>query len=399
MITIVSQPQKFTPVFNPVYFSLTSDNYAQPDFKFVADVYNDAGELLVTQKFQPQVLGTEPVDFDVSPFLRELVSADYCKLNSVVNPDLVTTSGGAVSGYSVQFGEQYGGVTYANLVNFSGYVFNGAVNYLRFAFYDQDNYLNTQYLSNFTRQVIRKRDSVTLSVAQSELTAITGFTLNVYSTTGGSLYTTTIINPFTSLAATNNRVLHVHCGFDYLFSVLGFSTTVYNQAAYYTIAPAGGTAMRFDLFSKCERFPGVRLYFLNELGGFDGFNFLLPDRKTITTDSKTYQRQPVNKQTGYDPINKRFETTERNYNTSYTESLKLTSDYLTDDEAVKLTELITSPLIYRELDVTEFGGSGLVLVPVKLKLNEYGIKQTKLDKLFNLELDVQLTHTNYRQSI
>lgn len=399
MLTIVSQPQKFTPVFNPVQFALTSDNYAQPDFKFVADVYDGSGNLLGSLKYQPQVIGTDPVDFDIKDLLKELVSADYCKLNTVVSPDIITTSGGAVASYSVQFGEQYGGTTYANLTSVSGYIFNGAINYIRYAFYDQDTYLNEKYLTYFTRQTVRKRDSAMLSVLQSELAAITGFIFTVYNTAGAAIYSTTIDNPHTSLAATDNRLLHVHCGFDYLQQVLGFSASIYNTAAYYTMAPAGGTSMRFDLFSRCERFPGVRLYFLNELGGFDAFNFMLPDSKKVTPDFKSYKRQPVDRQTGYDSINKRFETIERNFASSYTESLKLASDYLTDEEAVRLTELMTSPLIYRELDVTEYGGDGLVLVPVQLTTKEYTIKKTRLDKLFNLELDVDLTHVNYRQGV
>ena len=399
MITIVEQPDRFTPAFNPVFFSLTSDNYAQPGFKFVADIYTGTGELIATQKFQPQPVGTDPVTFDISVFLRELVAADYCKLNTAVSPSIVTTAGGALAGYSVQFGEEYDGTLYANMINFSGYVYNASINYLRFAFYYSADYLNKRFMTQLSRQVQRKRDSSIISMLQSDTVAVPALTLNIYNMLGASIYTNTIINPYTSLSTASNRMLHIHCGFDYLYFLLAFPSSIYGQASYYTISTAGGDVMRFDLYSRCERFPGVRLYFLNELGGFDAFNFMLVDRKSIKPEKKIYKRQPANKRTGYDPAARRFEALERSYFATYEETIKATSDYLTDKEAALLAELITSPLIYLEIDTTEYGGPGLVLVPVALEMNEYTLKKVRADGMFNLEIDANMTYTNLRQSL
>jgi len=398
-ITLNSTPDKFTPAFNPVYFSVSSDNYSQPDFKFVADVYDGTGNLLASLKYQANVQGSTPISIDVSRMLHELVGPDYCKLNSVVSPAIIVNSGGAIAGYSVQFGEQYGGVVYANLTSFSGYVFNGSMNHYHFAFYQSSAWLNEKFLTPLSRQTVRKRDSVMLSILQSDAAAITNFAVNIFDNAGASLYSTTITNTLTSLSATNNRLLHVHCGFDYLYDRLAFGSSVYSNAAYYTITPAGGTAMRFDLFSRCERFPGVRLYFLNEMGGFDAFNFLLPERYTQTSEKKIYQRQPLNKQTAYDATNKRFEATNRAYYAKYTEKLRLASDYLTDMEAEHLRQLVPSPLVYMEKDVAEYGGTGLVLVPIDIKMTDYALKKTALDKLFTVEIDVELTQPTYRQTV
>ena len=400
-ITIIETPDKFTPAFNPVVFRISSDNYAQPDFKFVADVYSGTGQLLVTLKYQPQVAGNEPIDFDISRNLHELVASNYCKLNEVVGSDIILTGAGAISGYSVQFGEQYNNIVYANLASYSGYIFNGALNNKRFAFYSQANYLNKQFLTRFPRQVVRKRDSALLSILQSDTAAMANFALNIFNTTGTSIYATNIANPFTSLANTSNRLLHLHCGFDHLYSILAFSSTIYNTAAYYTITPGAGTAMRLDLFSKCERFPGIRLYFLNELGGFDSFNFMLASRPQQLNEKKAYQRQPDNRRTAYDSVNRRFEATMRNYSTSYTEKLKVTSDYLTDTEAELLEGLMYSPLVYQEAEASEYGGpeGQNVLIPVDIKMQDYTRKKTRLDKMFNVELDIEMTYDNYMQSV
>lgn len=397
MITINSSPDKFTPVFNPVVYTISSDNYAEPGFKFVADVYSGS-QLLGTAKLQPHIVGSTPVQVDISDLLQELVAANYCQLNSTM-ADIVNTGAGAVAAYRVEFGEQYNNVVHANLISASGYVFNGAMNHYRFPFYSQASYLNTRFLTYLDRQVARKADSVILSILQSDTSALASFGLVIRDAGGNSLYSTTINNPYNSLAVTNNRLLHLHCGFDYLYAELGFGSSVYNDAAYYEITPVGGTTHRVDLYSRCERFPGRRLYFLNELGGFDAFNFMLTDRKTQRVSRETYMRPPSNRATGYDAASRRFEALRRVYNTEITERHTLQSDYLTDAEAEQLLELFSSPLVYMEADAGQLGGSGNVLIPVAITMDSYEVKQTRLDKLFTVEVDLELAELSVRQKI
>lgn len=398
-ITIVSTPKKYTPAFNPVVFSISSSNYAQPSFKFVAEVYDGSGGLIGTLKYQPNPIGTEPIFIDVGTVLHELVTGNYLQLNSVMGGAIVATSGAAISDYSVQFGEQYNDTLYANLTSYSGYVFNGGINNLRFAFYQDTTYLNKKFLSRFSRQTVRKRDSAMVSILQSDTTAITGFGLTVYNSVGVSIYSATIDNPLTSLSADNHRLLHLHVGFDHLNDVLSFGSTVYNTASYYTITPPSGTTYRVDLYSQCERFPGIRLHFLNELGGFDAFNFMLVDKWTQTSESRSYQRQPVNRSTGYDTATRKFEAVTRNYYTRYTEKVKVVSDFLTDQEAEQLADLMRSSIVYMEADAAKYGGTGMVLIPVKLTVTDYEIKNTQVDKLFNFELDMELSTGNPGQGV
>jgi len=398
-ITIVSTPDKFTPAFNPVVFSLTSTNYAQPNFKYVADVYSGTGSLLASLKYQPQVIGTDPVVIDVSRVLYELVSSEYLQLNSTQSPNIIIPSGPAISDYSVQFGEQYDNVIYANLSSYSGYIYNAGINNLRFAFYNSALFLNKKFLTQFTRQTVRKRDSAMISMLQSDTTAITGFVLTIYNGAGANIFNTTISNPYTSLSDRTNRLLHLNIGFDYLYARLAFSATVYNTAAYYTIQTAGGIAFRMDLYSRCERFPGKRLHFLNELGGFDSFNFMLDTKRKQTVERKSYERQAANIKTAYNSTTHKFEAVTRNFDTKYTEKLSVTSDFLYDYESQLLSELMSSSLSYVEDDAVQYGGTGTVLIPANVTTLEYEIKKTSVDKLFTAEIDIELTTDNYRQVI
>lgn len=398
-ITIVSTPDKFTPAFNPVVFSLTSTNYAQPNFKYVADVYSGTGSLLASLKYQPQVIGTDPVVIDVSRVLYELVSSEYLQLNSTQSPNIIIPSGPAISDYSVQFGEQYDNVIYANLSSYSGYIYNAGINNLRFAFYNSALFLNKKFLTQFTRQTVRKRDSAMISMLQSDTTAITGFVLTIYNGAGTNIFNTTISNPYTSLSDRTNRLLHLNIGFDYLYARLAFSAAVYNTAAYYTIQTAGGIAFRMDLYSRCERFPGKRLHFLNELGGFDSFNFMLDTKRKQTVERKSYERQAANIKTAYNSTTHKFEAVTRNFDTKYTEKLSVTSDFLYDYESQLLSELMSSSLSYVEDDAVQYGGTGTVLIPANVTTLEYEIKKTSVDKLFTAEIDIELTTGNYRQVV
>jgi hypothetical protein len=290
-------------------------------------------------------------------------------------------------------------VVYANLTSYSGYVFNAGINNLRFAFYNSADYLNKKFLTQFNRQSVRKKDSAMLSILQSDTTALTGFTLTVYNMAGVNIFSTVIANPYTSLSDRTNRLLHLHIGFDYLYTRLAFSGTVYSTAAYYTIQTAGGTLFRMDLNSRCEKFPGKRLHFLNEMGGFDSFNFLMDTKRRQATERKTYQRQPSNIKTGYNATTHKFEAITRNFDTKYTEKLSVTSDFLYDHESKLLSELLTTPLAYIEDDGSLYGGTGTVLIPANVTTLEYEIKKTVVDKLFTSDLEIELTTDNYRQVI
>lgn len=398
-IAIVSSPDKFSPTYNPVVFSLTTDNYAQPNFKFVADVYNGSGILMTSLKYQAQVVGTDPVIIDISKILFELVDSDYLYLNTTQSPDIVNTAGAGVASYSVQFGEQYSNMVHANLVSYSGYVFNAGLNNLRFPFYASSDYLNKKFLTRFNRQTVRKRDSAMISMLQSDSTAITAFTLTIFNMAGTQLYTTDIANTFTSLSNTAHRLLHLNVGFDYLYGLLSFSSTIYNSAAYYNINTTSGAIFRFDLYSRCERFPGMRLHFLNELGGWDSFNFMLDNKPKQTTERKSYQRQAINVRTGYDAASKKFEAIVRNFDTKYSEHITASSDYLYDIESELLADLLSASLVYQEADATKYGGTGTILIPVNITTLEYEIKKTRVDKLFTLDIDLELTTENRKQVI
>jgi hypothetical protein len=80
------------------------------------------------------------------------------------------------------------------------------------------------------------------------------------------------------------------------------------------------------------------------------------------------------------------------YYTKNTPSLKLMSDWITEEESNWLLELMSSPEIYLQ------NGDELIAV-AKIKATNYTKKKVVRDKLFKIDVELELGYDNYRQRI
>jgi len=98
--TIIANPQKFTPAFNPIKFIVNSTNKNKTGFRYIYQVYNGA-TLLGTFKVLPTYV-TGYGEIDLSKFLSSYVSWDF-------DPTLVTDLPAVNSyyNYDLNIGEEY----------------------------------------------------------------------------------------------------------------------------------------------------------------------------------------------------------------------------------------------------------------------------------------------------
>jgi len=80
------------------------------------------------------------------------------------------------------------------------------------------------------------------------------------------------------------------------------------------------------------------------------------------------------------------------YYTKTTPSLKLMSDWITEAESNWLLEMFSSPEIYLQ------SGDELIAV-AKIKATNYVKKKVVRDKLFKIDVELELGYDNYRQRI
>jgi hypothetical protein len=81
----------------------------------------------------------------------------------------------------------------------------------------------------------------------------------------------------------------------------------------------------------------------------------------------------------------RFNETNIDYNIKHTNRYHLVADYINQQNYEWLGQLIASPSVYMEVQGAYF--------PVSVKNNNYDYKRLISDKLFNLEIDVEINKT------
>jgi len=154
----------------------------------------------------------------------------------------------------------------------------------------------------------------------------------------------------------------------------------------------------FNIDSEC-RFETRRLEFLNSLGGFDYFNFTKVSRHTEDIERKFFQTTP-NDLTSTGAINYSISNREKvQYHTKSMPKMKLTSDWIDYNTYNWLLELIESPEIYLMDSYTAPSGSTEIRrIPVKNIEGNWEEKVSSVDKVFNLEVNLEFGIDNIRQS-
>ncbi len=128
-ITLLTTPQTIQPVYNPLYYRVTSTNVTQDNFNFVFDIYT--GTTATTLVNRVRLLPRPDSSCIFSP---ARILENYLSFDLIPNITGGTVNTNCLKHYYVYFGEEYGalstGVTlYKNLAFNSGYTFNGVLNY------------------------------------------------------------------------------------------------------------------------------------------------------------------------------------------------------------------------------------------------------------------------------
>ena len=179
----------------------------------------------------------------------------------------------------------------------------------------------------------------------------------------------------------------------------GSQPLITSSIAYYTVQIFESTPtaiselLTFTLQTAC-RYTVYRLHFLNELGGFDSFNFMARSQKSRKTKRLSYTKSETVVDATDGITYSHEDIGSMDYHSHSKDLIKLKSEYLTDTEYLWLRELIDSPNILWE--TTDSTGT-TVFYPVKMLTNNWEQKENTIDNLFQLEVNVQVSLENTRQ--
>ena len=134
-VTLRSQPQAYTPVYNPQWFVATSNQTAQPNFRYTVVLTDVISSGTVTKDVDPDPSGY--FRLDVGSFAEQYMT-QLCP--SGLYGFRVNTGG--VRQIRVNIGETYGTTpTYYAGSNVTYYAWNASLPFLEFQSYSYTNYV------------------------------------------------------------------------------------------------------------------------------------------------------------------------------------------------------------------------------------------------------------------
>lgn len=398
-ITKGTLPSIIQPVYSTAYVNYVSTNIFRPNYHYVFDVYVQEGNSSLTA-FTTSNLGRYTLlpkfplgNCQFSP--NRIIETDlsYDLTQNVVSTVIST---GCSRYYTIQVGEQSGSTITSGLTSYTGYTLNCSASYETLSSWNFQNYYtnyiltgtSSSFLTNQPQSVyIRDNERASISFMNINNLFVSGGTvtptyiiLNTYQTSGGSL-TTLIPNTGNGSGKTTNAnylVNHFGCGIwniNQINPILINTDTMYAydiKLASSILTPLSKT-QTFKIDKRCSKYIPIRFMFLNQLGCFDYFTAILLSRQTINVSRTTFNKVLV---PNYN-VGDRGLTV---YNIDAYESVTITSDWVTNEEAIWLKDLWLATEVY------ELQSDGTIL-PIIINNNSIEVKKMVNDKLINYQFD------------
>jgi hypothetical protein len=402
-LTIYNTPYSYAPAYNQMVFTLSSTSFAQPNFRYIADVYMNGSSEYTRLQCAPNPTNTSGV-FDISGIVQNSLSRD-----AEDNTTTFKQCGNSIASYVVQFGEQYGassGITnYTNLVSSSGYGYNGVFEPLMFLDYTVNKYVlqnsSSQFLTDRPTFETRAGEKLILGfMAQGEGIAY-DLEIKSYYDEGTIFNTVRTTNPYNAVLNRQDRSINVRVDHDWLNSLtnsdLSFGSTPIFSAnyEYYDVtikslinSAVSETIRIYPGEDICSKYTPIRFKFMNNYGKYDYYTFTGATTKNTNIKRNTFKSNP-NEWSG---VNYNYSTTSRGlsqYETILDDTITINSDWITEAESIWLEQLVTSP------DVYIYDGNNLV--SVNITNSTYQTKYVASEQLFNLVISFTYSQNRKRQ--
>lgn len=407
-------------------YVFSSTNSGQNQFKFIADLKVDIAGVRTRVARVRSVLNTNSYGvLNASNIIK-----NYCVPTRVASDDSTTPihfiNGDRTSASSnnidtlkvleIEFGESYASGTispddYPNQSSYERYILLGATQVEDGLDWNFDDYVmddsSAKFLTDAPRTQTIHADRVigqtgqwfTLGFLNPSITGAVGQATRVYFVSKDSSGST-VDETFESIGAASaneeQAMKFVGVGSANLEENGNIDMT---NPAYYEVylADALGNAksetFTFYLEDKECKYPMYQIAFLNRYGCWDYKLFNKKSQRSLSVQRSSFEKQYGNYTTAngswsYDA----WDGGKQTFNTRGTESITLSTDWISEAEAEWLEQLITSPEVYI-LDLGVYGTVNNASVkPISIKSSNYEIKTSVNDKLFNLTIEAELSN-------
>jgi len=395
-ITIHATPKDFAPVYNKLEYLIESTNVAEPNFAYLVDIYiNGSGTKTVRLRI-PARPSDSKGKVDIHRVLESALTSD---VGNPTGTDGTYDASNSSLSYIVKFGEEYGTtvVQYPDLtIDSSRKAFNASLEKRPFINWDVTEYeldgITKKFLTNMP-------DNHKVSINSHgwlyylDDPAITFINVNVFDLNGSPLAGAKI-----DVTASSSDIQYVPSSpaslnnIDVANLLVGAQPIIDSTVGSYEIQARGvgsySETRTFVLEESCK-YNTNTLIFQNNLGAFDSFTFYLGDMSMTDIERKD-MKVNVDTVVGNDIVYSMNEREKVTYYTKKSETIKLMSDWISEEESNWLLELMSSPEIYLQ------EGNELTAV-AKIKATNYTKKKVVRDKLFKIEVELELGYDDYRQ--
>jgi hypothetical protein len=410
-ITIDQQPNKFSPVFNPMEFSFYSSSISGNPFFFLLTQLKDASSNVISQSRYSPRPDNQLFKHDVAPLLEKYVSYD---ISGIASPSYgVRRTTGVYKEYILYSLEEYGAVASgissgASSTSSNKFAWNGALDYNDQIGYDQASYViasgtTAKLLTDMRGDSIRLKSTDTFEIGimtdAGATSPVKNIVVKTYDYASTLIGTYKIANSFASGTTSPDKFLSCLVGAGDLNSTTltsGSQPVITSSVNYYEVYVENNSGTRcseiltFKIDNYCYKEDGVRMYWLNSLGRIDSFNFNFASDESISITKASFDRV-TGAYSGNVFSRTRYESGKTNFSTIVEKKIKVQSDYLSNTEAQWMQYMIASPLHWMM-----YNGN---LISVYLDAREYNIQTIEKNKLFNVEFMVTFGHKSYRQRL
>lgn len=394
MITLVEPTIDYLPAFNRINYTISSTNANLAGFKYVVKVYNDSDELITQAFYDSPANPADSVEFDVSKF----VSVNFTYTSGFYQVATSASDTNIIKGFYLKCYEYYevAGVfeivVASEVVSETKYALAAS-----FPLLEENNWTtdlakytgasNTNYLPLTDWSTIKARETDAQIFAFINTGLLTNVELLV--TYNNATTQTYYITP--SAPAVNPSVTYIQ------ITAMTYGANVADIQLFANWNNGSARRAKFaTIYTQgCGRFDPMRLAYINKYGAFDFFNFDLVSKTTFDVERKGYERNYSG--SIYEANGIVVKNINPIYYTKETQKWKIISDYLNDSQAEILRELYSSPLVYMNLVNDNY--INFSWIPVKPMGTSYEVKKTAIDKVFNIEMELEFGLINTRQVI
>ena len=407
-ITFIKTPQQYVPVYNPVEFYFSSDEYAQPNFKFYITVSIDGTPIV---SFTKELIDTDKGYVDVSEIAQKYIDnyypfGEYGWKNVTDGIKILTLDVDEQYSGSIHTGDSYGVK-----------VFNAALKQSERAIYAIDDYVvintrNNIWLNKNPVNPIKlkwNQDYVFYFLTGAGDWQVQSVDITAYGTSPTTAFSR-IYNSFYPASSNAERFVCINLGLSGLaqiasgdvigdYPIVNTSTTSYIIT--FTSEFSGSTqthAINVEV-DNCEaKFEQIPVFYLNRFGAYDCYNFYGNDTESLRVNKEYFK--PVREifQGSYNVVSSGANPLGANpqqnrdvvLSSTYNMSRNLKSQYLSDSEIENLQDLITSPEIFIQTGLNAYE---------KYKCEDLSYQfRNKGEKQQYLELNLTNGITEVRQS-